>query len=70
MLSYDCKNEIEYLAKTEKLTRQMLQVEGFKLDGLFWGNPPKKVKLDFTLQKILDNIEKIKKTPIDKRHYD
>ena len=39
-------------------------------DDLFWGNPPDKDKLDFTLQKIINNIEKIKKIPIEKRHYD
>ena len=70
MLSYDCKDETEYIDKVEKLTRKMLQVDANKLDGLFWGNPPEKDKLDFTLQKIIVNIEKIKKIPIEKRHYD
>ncbi|MFO7852621.1 MAG: hypothetical protein ACQERS_11980 [Bacteroidota bacterium] len=70
LLSSDCKNETEYIDKAEKLTREIMQVEDWELDDLFWGNPPEKEKLNFTLQKIIDNIEKIKKIPIEQRHYD
>ncbi len=35
-------------------------------DDLFWGNPPDKEKLDSTLQKIIGNIERIKKIPSEK----
>jgi hypothetical protein len=47
-----------------------MQADDYELDDLFWGNPPDKDKLDFTLQKIIGNIEKIMKIPIEKRHYD
>lgn len=70
VLSYDCKHETEYIDKAEQLTRKMLQVDTNGLDDLFWGNPSEKGKLDFTLQKIIGNIEKIKKILIEKRHYD
>jgi len=70
LLSYDCKDESEYIDKADKLTREIMQADDYDLDDLFWGNPPKKEKLDFTLQKIIGNIEKIKKIPIEKRHYD
>ena len=70
VLSGDCKNETEYIDKTEKLTRELMQVDDWELDDLFWGNPPDKEELNFTLQKIIGNIEKIKKISIEKRHYD
>jgi len=70
VLSGDCKNETEYIDKAEKLTRKIMQVEDWELDDLFWGNPPEKVKFDLTCKKILENIEKIKSIPIEKRKFD
>ncbi len=70
LLSGDCRNETEYIDKAEKLTREIMQVDDWELDDLFWGNPPDKENLNSTLQKIISNIEKIKKIPIEKRHYD
>ena len=70
LLSYDCKDETEYIDKADKLTIEIMQADDYELDDLFWGNPPDKEKLDFTLRKIIGNIEKIKKIPIKKRHYD
>lgn len=70
VLSYECKNEAEYLEKAEKLTREILEFEDYELDDLFWGNPPDNEKLNSTLRKILSNIEGVKRIPIEKRHYD
>ncbi|KQC12094.1 MAG: hypothetical protein APR63_11705 [Desulfuromonas sp. SDB] len=70
LLSYDCKDETEYIDKAYKLTREIMQADDYELDDLFWGNPPEKHKLHFTLKKIIANIEKIKIIPIEKRHYD
>ncbi|MBN2029032.1 hypothetical protein JW824_02205 [bacterium] len=70
LLSNDCKNEIEYIDKAKKLTRKIMELEDYELDELFWGNPPDKEKLDFTLRKIISNIEEIIHIPIKKRYYD
>jgi hypothetical protein len=70
LLSYDCENEAEYLKKAAKLTKKILEAKDYELDDLFWGNPPKKKKLEITLTKILSNIEEINNIPIEKRHYD
>jgi hypothetical protein len=70
VLSSDCENETEYIDKAEKLTRKIMQAEDLELDDLFWGNPPVKEKLEFTCKKILENIEKIKTIPIEKRKFD
>lgn len=69
LLSYDCENEIEYLEKAAKLTKEMMEIKGHELDDLFWGNPPDKERLDFTLKKILENIKKIESIPIHKRKF-
>lgn len=69
LLSDDCKSETEYMVKAEKLTREILELVDYELDDLFWGNPPDKEKLNFTLRKIINNIEEIKLIPIEKRHY-
>ena len=47
-----------------------MQAEDWELDDLFWGNPPNKAKLNRTCKKILENIEKVKSIPIEKRKYD
>ena len=70
VLSFECKNETEYIDKAEELTREIIQAEDWELDDLFWGNPPENEKLNFTCEKILENIEKVKSIPIEKRKYD
>jgi hypothetical protein len=70
LLSSDCIDETEYIDKAEKLTKEIMQVEDWELDDLFWGDPPNKEKLIFTCKKILKNIEKVKTIPIEKRKYD
>ena len=70
LLSIDCINESEYLDKAEKLTREILQVEDCELEDLFWGNPPDKNKLINSCKKILENIEKVKTIPFEKRKFD
>jgi len=70
LLSYDCKNEAEYIDKAEKLTRKIMESDVSDLDDLFLGNPPDKERLDSTLKTILKNIAKVKSIPIEKRKYD
>lgn len=70
LLSYECKNEEEYIVQAEKLTKEILNLGANELKDLFWGNLPNKNKLNYTLRKIITNIEDIKKIPINTRHYD
>lgn len=70
LLSYDCKDETEYIDEAEKLTREIIEADDVDLDDLFWGNPPDKERLHFTCKKILENIENIKSIPIENREYD
>ena len=70
VLSGDCEDEADYIEKALEMTNEIMQADDWELDDLFWGNPPDKEKLIFTLQTIIDNIKNIKKTPIENRHYD
>jgi hypothetical protein len=70
LLSSNCKNESEYIDKAEKLTLEIMGLDDYELDDIFWGNPPDKEKLDFTLNNIIENIKKIKVIPIEKRMFD
>jgi len=70
LLSYDCKNEHEYIEKSKRLAKAIIKIKDNELEDFFWGNPPNKEKLLFTLKKIIRNIEEIIKIPIENRHYD
>jgi len=70
LLSGDCKNETDYLDKAEKMTREIMQADDWELDNLFCGNPPDNEKFSFTCRKILENVERVKSIPIEKRKFD
>ena len=70
VLSSDCEDEPDYIDKALEMTNEIMQADDWELDDLFWGNPPDKEMLHFTLKKIISNIESIKNIPIEKRHYD
>ena len=70
LLSYKCKNENEYLDKSILLINEMKKLDEIGLEDMFFGNPPGMEQFHKVLDKILDNIEDVKKIPIDQRKYD
>ncbi|MCD6596463.1 MAG: hypothetical protein J7L04_02170 [Bacteroidales bacterium] len=70
VLSSDCKDETDYLEKSKLLAQEIKQLDDFDLDDLFFGNIPDKEKMKFTLDKMISNIERVNKIPLDKRHFD
>jgi hypothetical protein len=70
VLSSNCKDESEYIEKSKNLAEKILQIEDYKIEDLLFGNVLPRDQLEFTLKKIIGNIEKLKKIPIKKRHYD
>lgn len=70
VLSGICKDEPEYIDKATKLTKEIMEADDWVIDDIFFGNPPEKEKLVSTCRKTLDNIEKVKAIPIEKRHFD
>lgn len=70
LLSYDCENEEDFLEKSVMLISEMKKYDEIDLDDIFFGNPPGMDQFHKVLDKILVNIEDVKKIPIEKRNYD
>jgi len=70
VLSSSCKNEKEYLEKSKLLAYEIKQLDDCDLEDLLFGNVPDRRKLNYTLDKIISNIEKVNKIPLNKRKYD
>ena len=70
VLSSSCKNETEYLEKVKILALEIKQLDDIDLEDLFFGNIPDKSMLDYTLNKIIMNIDKVNEIPINKRKYE
>ena len=70
VLASSCKDESEYLDKSKRLAEKILQLNDFEVEDLLFGNIMDKNRLEFTLKKIISNIEQVKKIPIDKRQYE
>ena len=70
LLSYECKDEDDFLEKSERLINEIKKYDEIDLDYIFFGNPPEKDQFHEALNKILINIEKVKKIPIEKRTHD
>jgi hypothetical protein len=70
VLSSQCKDEPEYLEKSKQLAIDIRKLNYKDLENVLFGNVPDINKLNNTLDKIISNIEKVNKVPIDNRHYD
>lgn len=70
VLSSYCNDEEEYLSQVEELTKKIMSCDNAELDDLFFGNPPKRKELRYTLEKILSNIKLIRQIPLEKRQRD
>ena len=58
------------MEKSNLLVYEIKRLDDFDLEILFFGNVPDIKKLKFTLDKIINNIKKVNKIPIDRRHFD
>ena len=61
LLSYECKNEKEFIEKSKNLVKEMQEYDDKDIDDLFFGHPPKKVDFHKTLNKLLINIAGLQK---------
>lgn len=59
LLSYDSKDEKDFIAKSRLLINEMLTYDEVDLDELFFGNPPAKNDFHKALHKMLNNISKL-----------
>lgn len=60
LLSYSCKDEKYFVEKSKQLIKQMLKYNMADIDDMFFGEPPPKKTFHAALNKILDNISKLK----------
>ena len=60
LLSYECKDEKEYIEKAEKLVHRMLKFNEYEVDDMFFGEPPTMESFHKVLHKILTNISTLK----------
>ena len=70
LLSGDCKDEQEFIDKSTQLINRLRIANSGVIEAIFFGNVPNLTRLNKTLDKILDNIAKVKQIPIAKRHFD
>jgi hypothetical protein len=70
VLSSRCREETEYLKRSKQLANEIKQLVDFGLEDLLFGNVPEKNKLNYTLNRIINNIEQVNKIPMNKRYYD
>ncbi len=60
LLSGECKDEKDFIAKSKQLIEEMLQYDEDDLDDMFFGNPPLTKDFHKALDKILKNISNLK----------
>lgn len=70
VLSGDCKNEGDFIQKSEALVKKMLKYNEYQMDWIFFGNPPNKKDFHKALNRIFENIQKVKEIPLKDRTYD
>ena len=70
LLSGDCRDEQEFIDKSTQLINELKIADSGDLDNVFFGDVPNLTQMNKTLDKILDNIAKVKQIPITKRHFD
>ncbi|HKJ30998.1 MAG TPA: hypothetical protein VKA34_04180 [Balneolales bacterium] len=69
-LASDCKNEEDYLDKASDLISELRSLNEEELIDVFFGNLPDNKSLNLTLDRIIENIEQVRKSPKEQRHYE
>jgi len=70
LLSGDCDDEEEYLNKSLVLSEKIKKAKRYQLENLFFGDVPDVDQLNKTLDRIADNIARVRIIPLNKRHFD
>jgi hypothetical protein len=72
VLAFYCFDDDDFLNQAEDLIKKWLKKDDFEniIDDIFYSEPVNEKKFKNTLQKILSNIEEVRKTPIRERLYE
>jgi len=67
-LASECKDEDEYLDKASELISELRTLDEEELIDVFFGNLPDTQSLNVTLDRMIKNIDQIKRIPKEQRH--
>jgi hypothetical protein len=70
VLASDCKDEAEYFDKVSEFISELRTLKKEELTDIFFGKIPNAKSLNLALDRIIENIEKVKRIPKEKRHYE
>lgn len=72
VLASECRNDDEYLDKSEAMIREWLSEDNFEevADDIFYGEETDFDGFRTILKKLLSNMAEIRKTPMDERAYE
>jgi hypothetical protein len=70
VLASHCKDEEDYLDKALELISELRSLDEEELIDVFFGNLPDTKLLNLTLDRITENIDQVRKTPKEQRHYE
>lgn len=70
VLASSCKDESEYMDKASELISEIRSLDEEELRDVFYGNLPDIKSLNLTLDRIVENINRVRKIPTEQRHYE
>lgn len=70
VLASDCKDEEEFLNKVADLISELRTLDKDELIEVFFGNLPDIIHLNSILDRLLENIDQVRKIPKVERHYE
>lgn len=70
VLASSCKDESEYMDKASELISEIRSLDEEELMDVFYGDLPDIKSLNLTLDKIVENINRVRNIPKEQRHYE
>jgi len=70
VMASDCKDEEDYLDMSLEFIHELRSMDEEELTDVFFGKLPDNKSLNLTLDRIIQNIEQVRKIPKELRHYE
>lgn len=72
ILAGECQNDDDYLNSAELLIQYWIKIKDFNqiIENVFYDSPVNEIEFKNTLEKILNNINEIRKTPMNEREFE
>ena len=69
VVAADCRTEEEYLNEISEMIAELRVADADDLYDFFWAEPPSRKDLNAALDRISENIQRVREIPLDKRTY-